>query len=499
MNTASGRGNKEFWTRFLRLIKASFIARFFILPKSFPLEIPHDSIVDEAWTSSVGYKVFDWIFNLIPRALAALYLRFRNAFDSSLLFGLFSRLSDELGFVSGAFMFFLLIVPQKYWNNLFSLFGALALLFLFLVYAMRKKGRIKTELIGPYLIAFAAMVAVSFVTSYYRSLSLRFLMFHFTCMLLVALLVSTLTDRRQINNFIMVMLAGLTVTVLYGCYQIVVGVPVVLWQVDIYANAGMPGRVYSFFENPNALAEVLTMLMPFYAVVALNHKKVEVKIAAVLILGASLAVMAMTMSRAGYMALAAEVMLAILFYNWKLVPLIAVGGLLSLPFMPDTISRRVLTIFTGDSSIASRAYTYNSALKLLMDHWALGVGLGVDPAQKVVNANSLYSNGYKFIHSHNTFIQIWVETGILGLITFLGAIINWFKRASSWVIDPKCPKDLKNIILAGTAGIIGVLIFGLVDYVWFYPRIMTIFWVMVGVTSAAVRLASQEASDGLRK
>jgi O-antigen ligase len=111
----------------------------------------------------------------------------------------------------------------------------------------------------------------------------------------------------------------------------------------------------------------------------------------------------------------------------------------------------------------------------------------------VVNSASYYSNGFKYIHSHNTYVQIWIETGILGIISFLAALINWFKRSSAWIVDKDCPNDLKNIIMAGVAGIIGVLVFGLVDYIWFYPRVMVVFWAVIGVTIAAVKIASDEA------
>jgi O-antigen ligase len=492
MNTVSGNRFGDILGRLWKKISKSFFASFFIVPESFIISISHESTVDRAWPKSRIYKIADWVANLIPGALSALYLRFQKFFDESLVFSMVQSLSDEMGVISGLFMFFILVIPQDYWNNMFSLFGAIALVFLFFVYAMRKKGRIRTELIGPYILLFAFFVGLSFISSYYVSLSFRFVIFHLTCMLLVPVLLSVLDDKRQLNNFIYIMLAGLSVSVLYGCYQTVVGVPVVLWQIDVTANAGMPGRVFSFFENPNAFAEVLSMLVPYYVAVLFNNKNRYVRLVTLMLFLASGGVMVMTLSRAGYIAFAAEFALAIMFYNWKLVPLFAVFGVLSLPFMPATISRRIITIFTGDSSISSRTYTYNSALKLLIDHFALGVGLGVDPAQKIVNVNSYYSNGYKFIHAHNTYLQIWIETGLFGLIAFLAAMANWFKQSASWIVDKKSPKDLKNIILAGTAGVLGVLIFGLVDYVWFYPRIMVIFWVVVAVTMAAVRLTSDE-------
>ena len=463
-------------------------------PKSFILRIPHESCVDRAWRESVGYKVLDFLVNLLPRIFGALYRRFSSAFDNSLIFGYLSKLSDNLGLLSGLFLAAVLMIPQKYWNNMYSLLGVLALACLFLVYAMRKRGRgFSIAEIGPYLAAFAVFAVLSYLTSESRSLSTRFLAFHATCAILTLVIVSTITDRKQLNYFLIAMLAGFAIAVAYGCYQAKVGVKVVLWQVDTTVNKNMPGRVYSFFENPNGFAEIIVLLTPFVAVMIANEKEMMGKLLALLVLGGCVIAMATTYSRAGYMAFAAIFGLFVLFLNWKLVPAFLVLGIVMIPFLPDSIYYRLVSIVKGDSSISSRAYTYNSAIKLVMDNWSLGIGLGTDVVQKSANSYSYYSNGYKFIHSHNTFMQIWVEMGVLGIFAFLGTISNWFKRGASWIIDGRCPRDLRNIILAGVAAIIGELIFGLVDYVWFYPRVMLIFWAVISVTISAVKLASSEA------
>ena len=502
MNTASENSNMSFSERLKNAIRMSFIASLFLAPDRFPIEIPHSSSIDRAWTRSAGFRVFDWIVNLPPRLFGALYSRFESLFEGSAIFSWLATLSDNMGLVAGIFLALLLVVPQGYWNNLYSLIGALLLACLFLVRAMRKKERFRTELISPYLLAFACLVAVSFVFSTSRSLSLRFFLFHFTCMVLVLVIVSSVRDRKSLYAFLVAMLAGFAVAALYGCYQAKTGVEIVRWQVDLEANAGMPGRVYSFFENANVYAEILVMLTPFVAVMVVNEKEALGKILALLILGAALVALGATYSRAGYVAIVAAFAIIVLFKNWKLIPLFLLVGILCIPLLPDTVFNRILTIATGDSSINSRYLTYDSAKKYLIDHWLTGTGLGTDIGQRAINGYSYYSNGFKFIHSHNTYMQIWIEMGVLGILAFLGAVINWFKRASSWVVDKDCPGDLKNIILAGVSGIIGVLLFGLVDYIWFYPRVMVIFWSVIAVTISAAKIASDEAlgirnEDGL--
>lgn len=495
MNTASENSSTRFSERVINAIRMSFIVNLFLKPARFPLELPRLSSIDRAWTNSLGYRVFDWIVNLLPRLFGALYRRFESLFEGSAIFFRLGTLSGNLGLVAGLLMALLLVVPQGYWNNLYSLIGALLLTCLFLVYAMRKGGRrFRTELISPYLLAFACIVALAFLFSSSRSLSLRFFLFHFTCMLLVLVIVSSVKDRKSLNGFLIAMLSGFAIAVLYGCYQARTGVEIVRWQVDLEANAGMPGRVYSFFENANVYAEILVMLIPFVAIMVLNVKEILGKMIALIILGGALVALAETYSRAGYLAIVVVFMVFVLFKNWKLIPLFLVIGILCIPLLPDTIFNRIMTIATGDSSINSRYVTYDSAKKYLVDNWLTGTGLGTDIGQKAVNSYSYYSNGFKFIHSHNTYMQIWIETGVLGILLFLGAMINWFKRSSSLIVDGDCPRDLQNIIMAGVAGIIGVLVFGLVDYIWFYPRVMVVFWAVIAVTIAAVKIAGDETA-----
>ena len=206
----------------------------------------------------------------------------------------------------------------------------------------------------------------------------------------------------------------------------------------------MPGRVYSFFENANVYAEILVMLIPFVAIMVLNVKEILGKMIALIILGGALVALAETYSRAGYLAIVVVFMVFVLFKNWKLIPLFLVIGILCIPLLPDTIFNRIMTIATGDSSINSRYVTYDSAKKYLVDNWLTGTGLGTDIGQKAVNSYSYYSNGFKFIHSHNTYMQIWIETGVLGILLFLGAMINWFKRSSSLIVDGDCQGPSKH-------------------------------------------------------
>ncbi|MEI3580905.1 MAG: hypothetical protein V8Q30_13475 [Acutalibacteraceae bacterium] len=60
------------------------------------------------------------------------------------------------------------------------------------------------------------------------------------------------------------------VSSLYGVYQRIQGVEANEAYVDVTVNAGMPGRVESYFDNPNTFAEVLILLLPLVLALILS-------------------------------------------------------------------------------------------------------------------------------------------------------------------------------------------------------------------------------------
>src|SRR5699024_8404156 len=83
---------------------------------------------------------------------------------------------------------------------------------------------------------------------------------------------------KQLKVLLCFLWLALMLTSLYAVYQGIVGVEVDLSLTDTELNAGMPGRVYSTFENPNNYAELIVMLVPFAAALALSEKKIWLRI-----------------------------------------------------------------------------------------------------------------------------------------------------------------------------------------------------------------------------
>jgi len=48
---------------------------------------------------------------------------------------------------------------------------------------------------------------------------------------------------------------------------------------------------------------------------------------------------------------------------------------------------------------------------------------------------------------------------------------------------------LRNILVSGISSAAGIMVMGLVEYIWYYPRVMLMFWIILGILLTAAGLA----------
>ncbi len=448
--------------------------------------------VTRAWSSSLTCRVMSVIVNL-PCALCRwLYRLGKSLWDGSLVFRALSAAGSASFALVGLFLAVMLVAPHAVWNNVYALAGAVVLTAFFaLGCAVRDGRRLEAERLNPWFVLFLAGAALAFLTSISWDKSARFVGFYLTVFLLVLLTVSSVKRYEQLQLLVALAVAGLTVAALYGCYQGVVGVPVVANQQDLTVNAGMPGRVYSFFDNPNNFAELLIMLMPLSAALGLNAKTWRGRAAAGGSFLVCLIALALTLSRSGFLGLALAAVVFLAFENWKLIPAFLLLGLCCLPLLPDFVYNRILTIGNlKDSSTSYRFAIYDASAVLMKDYWLKGVGLGSDVLKETFkNYPTMFDGNYP-IHTHNNYLQVWAEMGLFGLAAFLGAIFSQLKgalRAFRTGTDPR----VKRLLAAAAAGFCGILLVSIAEYTWFYPRNMFVYWFLFGVIAAGIKLSGK--------
>jgi len=475
-----GSALRAFGRRFAQAVRESVLCQF----------VWREGTLPRLWPESVTCSVLTLILNLPCAVCKLIYRAGKPLWDGSVFARAVAWACGKPFFFLGAFMAIMLLAPHNSWNNLYGLVGAVALVAVFaLGSAPRPSRKLQVAELGPYFIFFMTFVCYAFWSSLDWKLSLRFVGFYLAAFLLCLLAVSSVRKYEQVELVTALVMTGLTVAALYGCYQGVIGVEVVANQQDLSLNAGMPGRVYAFFDNPNNFAELLVMLIPLDYALFLNAKTWRGRVTSLFSLGVCGVALAFTYSRSGWLGFALATVVFILFWNWKLVPLLLVLGVCAIPFLPETIYHRILTIGNmKDSSTSYRFAIYKASGVLMKDYWLRGVGLGSTILTKTFRGYPPMFDGNFPIHTHNNYLQVWAEMGLGGLVTFICALLYQLKKGVKGFVS--CTdKRVKNLLAAAIAGFCGILLISVAEYTWFYARNMFVYFFLFGLIAACVKLA----------
>lgn len=455
--------------------------------------LKHESVLDRSYKNSFTANVFD---RLVKRAITAykrLYLLFCEYNFGSLNY----RIYKKILFINylnalGVFVIFMCVVPGNMWNNMWGLMAAVIFMafYFFSVMAGKDYGKSVKALPLPLLLFMVAAVLGVFFSSA-RNDSLRIFMLFFTSFALCIIIFGSMSNKEKLNKFIGFIFTAVVLTSLYALYQAIIGVEVDLTLTDVVMNEGMPGRVYSTFSNPNNYAEFLILLIPFCAAYALNKKDKVHRFTLCLLLVLPILALATTYSRSCWVSFAISVLVFIILYKPKLLILLFGFVLLSIPFLPDTITNRILTIGNmGDTSNAYRIYIWEAAVKMIRDNFLTGIGLGPAAFSKVYPSYA-HVTAVGAPHSHMLYLEVFIETGLLGGLSYLWLHARLIR--DSLIRYGKIDNELKNILIAAVASLTGVLFVSSAEYIWFYPRVMFVFFIVVGMTLSAIRLSKEVA------
>jgi len=258
-------------------------------------------------------------------------------------------------------------------------------------------------------------------------------------------------------------------------------------------------------SNPNLLAGFLIPCMTAGIALTFWSKK-WLKLPFIGMTFFILVALVMTGSRGGYLALL--VMAVTLFLTighllwheaalkthhklkaaWILSGLSAcVAVVLAMAFL-SPIRNRFLSIFAmrEDSSNSYRLNVWASVWKMIQDNWWMGIGPGNNTFKLVYGLYMI--PGYNALSAYSIFLEIWAEQGILGLLAFLFLLLTAFARTLVGLYT-RAPIAQKLLIGTLFAGILGSVIYGLFDTIWYRPSVNLLFWLMI----AGLAVYSEEA------
>jgi O-antigen ligase len=460
--------------------------------------LTQDARLSKTWHTSKIRAFIEFLLNIVPSVMHFFYRLFGETAKNSYLLKFFEIWGKYAGCFIAVGIAIMLITPYYRWNNMYGFLMVGFSYFLFCLNALRSGEKLRLPPITAWMVVFFLIAFSSFFWSLSTEQSLRFLVFSVTSFLLVIVFVNSVKAENSLYFAVKCCAFGLMICSLYAVRQWLGGIEVNPSFTDIELNAGMPGRAYSFFENPNSFASVLVFFSPLMLTMSFFAPKFLHKVAFFGVFGLSSLALVMTYSRGGWLAFAFSILVLMFLLCPRWIPLAIVAGICALPFMPDQILNRFLTIFNfADTSTSARAELYSSVFSLIARYPIFGVGLGIATVRHAISIEGLFDTHFPFIHAHNLYMQLWAESGIFALIAFVFAMVVPV-RLGFKLMQEEIPPVLRGIVSGCVAGMGGALVFGLTDVSWGFPRVMVLFWFLYALLCVAINLYKKEgvAHDG---
>jgi putative inorganic carbon (HCO3(-)) transporter len=289
------------------------------------------------------------------------------------------------------------------------------------------------------------------------------------------------------------------------------------FAVDWFQNRKtfLPPALYRFFPlllsdsvHPNVMASSLATLLPLPLALSLalpgkSRRTRWLRGALLVTCALQLLVLLLTKSRGGYLALGASLWLTLWLLGqrrWAIgLTLVAALLLVWLITSPSTETSAPLDVDQQAALDAStwdfRQQVWRAALQTIADYPFTGAGMGTfnDVAALLYG---LYAPDNP--QAHNLFLQVGVDLGILGLISFLAMqfLALWAAWRAYRLYGKLAEPLLQAIAIGGLSGIVATLAHGLVDVHTWGSKGAFIPWMLLGLAVALYTLAlAQEAEQ----
>lgn len=180
-------------------------------------------------------------------------------------------------------------------------------------------------------------------------------------------------------------------------------------------------------------------------------------------------------------------------------PLIILGSLtgvllLAMVFV-EPVRERISSIFTGrnDSSNNFRQNVWTAVFKMIGDYPLLGIGPGHSAFNKIYPLYQLPR--FNALSAYSIFLEMTVETGLLGLASFLWLLMVIFNTGMLQLRRLRASRNVEAFWLMGAiASLVGTLGDNLFDTVWYRPEINTVWWLIVGIVASYYTLPQKQTA-----
>jgi O-antigen ligase len=247
-------------------------------------------------------------------------------------------------------------------------------------------------------------------------------------------------------------------------------------------NPAVTGPVV-IYTNANDVALFLVPLIAIAGSVVLYGADRRERLVSAVFLAVALAATLLSLSRGGYLALAAVAIGLALSHRrrWWLLGGVTVAAVV-VSFVPP-IHRRLgveVNFASSSNTLVGRFELWRVSLQMLQHHVLFGAGLSGFAQTIAPYWNPTHID--RFIYPHNIVLTFWSETGLLGLaafawIMFTGFTMSWRGRRSG-------VSDWRPVQFGILLALVAVVVHGLVDVPYFKNDLALEFWALMGLVWA---------------
>ncbi len=317
-----------------------------------------------------------------------------------------------------------------------------------------------------------------------------------SCVLLFGyfLAVNLMRTEQWLNRCLICLVFSGTVTAVAGIFQYLTKDFNTGAWLDLSQFSDIEGRADALFENPNMLAFYLVLVFPFALAMTVRAKETKERC---LYIFADLCIVlctVLTWSRGAWLAMLAELLIFALMFSKKTLRYLILIAF-AIPFVPLLLPESVLNRFMSigslaDSSSMYRIYTWKGSWNLVKEYFWGGIGYG-NRAYQEVYPTFAYAGMEAAEHSHNLFLQILIGTGIGGLLIFLAILFMFFQMNLEHVKRSQ-NRNHCMVLIAAICGVVATLVMGSFDFIWYNYRVFYLFWILVGLAGACIRLGQED-------
>lgn len=400
-----------------------------------------------------------------------------------------------VGFMLCIYIIFMPLIPNNFNIKGIGIRGDYLLLIIFLVYMIKliidRKTRMSfyEGIVGSFrdpisifmmLLFIVMIISISYSPnkSIAISESIRFLTYIITYFIIKYEIKTDILVNRILNSYV---IATFLISV-FGIVQYFTKIGLDKKFIYDTSKYSVALRITSTLDNSNTLGAYLIIAVFPLIMISIYEKNIVKKSMYIITTLLSIITIVLTFSRNAWLAFLLGIFILIVVYNWRFILFLIFGLGLSM-FIPQIRSRAMdFRLVLKDP----RVNLWKLAIKMIKEHPLLGVGNGNyydQYAEYIKKYPKLQYNSYTHFLTHNSFLKVGSELGLIGIVPFIGFLVSILIKLKTLLNN--LGDNLYKFFYRGFyISVIVFLLMNMSDNLFFVPKVTMYFWILVAISQS---------------